>query len=120
MIFDYGHIRAKKSRLMNGIRPFLTLIKILRIIAIISGLTLILLDKPIGWLILAVIVPFIIVLNWWNGELHRLNPDTPFNFESRVASNILGKMPKNITSEKIAEIILESSGGMFIATRFGL
>ena len=120
MIFDYGHIRAKKSRLMNGLRPFLTLIKILRIIAIISGLTLILLDKPIGWLILAVIVPFIIILNWWNGELHRLNPDAPFNFESRVASNILGKMPKNITSEKIAEIILASSGGMFIATRFGL
>ena len=37
-----------------------------------------------------------------------------------MASNILGRLSKNPTSEQIAKVVLESSGGKFIAARFGL
>ena len=120
MSFNYSHLRAKKSRLMNGLRPFLFLLKLLKIIGILSGFSLILIDSVYGWLILSLSVLIAIFMHWWNGELHRLAPGLETTIEERMASNILGKLSKNLTSEQIAKIVLESSGGKFIVARFGL
>ena len=120
MIFDYNNLRAKKSRLMNGLRGFLFLLKILKIVGILSGFCLILIDSALGWLILAFSSIMIILIHWWNGELHRLEPSKELNIEGQLASNILGKLSKSPTSEQIAKVVLESSGGKFIAARFGL
>ncbi len=120
MSFNYSHLRAKKSRLMNGLRPFLFLLKLLKIIGILSGFSLILIDSVYGWLILSLSVLVAIFIHWWNGELHRLAPGLETTIEERMASNILGKLSKNPTSEQIVKIVLESSGGKFIVARFGL
>ena len=120
MSFNYSHLRAKKSRLMNGLRPFLFLLKLLKIIGILSGFSLILIDSVYGWLILSLSVLVAIFIHWWNGELHRLVPGLETTIEERMASNILGKLSKNPTSEQIVKIVLESSGGKFIVARFGL
>ena len=120
MSFNYSHLRAKKTRLMNGLRPFLFLLKLLKIIGILSGFSLILIDSSYGWLILSLSVLVAIFIHWWNGELHRLAPGLETTIEERMASNILGKLSKNPTSEQIAKIVLESSGGKFIVARFGL
>ncbi len=121
MIFDYEHDRAKKARISVAIRPFLALLKILKISAIITGLALLLMENSQGWLVLVVaIVPFALE-NWWQGELHRLAPNlNSSKVEDLLASNILGRLSKNPTSEEIAKIILKSSGGAFIVSRFGL
>ena len=120
MIFDYNNLRAKKSRLMNGLRGILFLLKILKIVGILSGFCLILIDSALGWLILAFSLIITILIHWWNGELHRLEPSKELNIEGQLASNILGKLSKNPTSEQIAKVVLESSGGKFIISRFGL
>lgn len=120
MIFDYNNLRAKKSRLMNGLRGILFLLKILKIVGILSGFCLILMDSALGWLILAFSSIIAILVHWWNGELHRLEPSKDLNIEGQLASNILGKLSKNPTSEQIAKVVLKSSGGKFIAARFGL
>ena len=120
MSFNYSHLRAKKSRLMNGLKPFLFLLKLLKIIGILSGFSLILIDSAYGWLILSLSGLITIVIHWWNGELHRLAPGLETTIEEQMASNILGKLSKNLTSEQIAKIVLESSGGKFIVARFGL
>ena len=121
MIFDYEHDRSKKARISVAIRPFLALLKILKISAIITGLALLLMENSQGWLVLVVaIVPFALE-NWWQGELHRLAPNlNSGKVEDLLASNILGRLSKNPTSEEIAKIILKSSGGAFIVSRFGL
>ena len=120
MSFNYSHLRAKKSRLMNGLRPFLFLLKLLKIVGILSGFSLILIDSAYGWLILSLSGLITIFIHWWNGELHRLAPGLEIAIEEQMASNILGKLSKNPTSEQIAKIVLESSGGKFIVARFGL
>lgn len=120
MSFNYSHLRAKKSRLMNGLRPFLFLLKLLKIVGILSGFSLILIDSAYGWLILSLSGLITIFIHWWNGELHRLAPGLEMTIEEQMASNILGKLSKNPTSEQIAKIVLESSGGKFIVARFGL
>lgn len=120
MSFNYSHLRAKKSHLMNGLRPFLFLLKLLKIVGILSGFSLILIDSAYGWLILSLSGLITIFIHWWNGELHRLAPGLEMAIEEQMASNILGKLSKNPTSEQIAKIVLESSGGKFIVARFGL
>ena len=105
---------------MNGLRPFLFLLKLLKIIGILSGFSLTLIDSSYGWLILSLSGLVTIFIYWWNGELHRLAPGLETTIEERMASNILGKLSKNPTSEQIAKIVLESSGGKFIVARFGL
>lgn len=120
MSFNYNHLRAKKSRLMNILRLFLPLLNLLKIIGIISGFSLIFMDSALGWVVLAIVSVVTIVIHWWNGELHRLAPSTEPTIEGQMASNILGKLSKNPTSEQIAKVVLESSGGKFIVSRFGL
>ena len=120
MSFNYNHLRAKKSRLMNILRLFLSLLNLLKIIGIISGFSLIFMDSALGWVVLAIVSVVTIVIHWWNGELHRLAPSTEPTIEGQMASNILGKLSKNPTSEQIAKVVLESSGGKFIVSRFGL
>ena len=105
---------------MNGLRPFLFLLKLLKIVGILSGFSLILIDSAYGWLILSLSGLITIFIHWWNGELHRLAPGLEMAIEEQMASNILGKLSKNPTSEQIAKIVLESSGGKFIVARFGL
>lgn len=120
MSFNYNHLRAKKSRLMNILRLFLPLLNLFKIIGIISGFSLIFMDSALGWVVLAIASVVTIVIHWWNGELHRLAPSTEPTIEGQMASNILGKLSKNPTSEQIAKVVLESSGGKFIVSRFGL
>ena len=121
MSFNHAHIRAKKSRLTVGLQPFITIFKLLKIVAIITGLILILLEDSIGWLILAAATIPLMLENWWRGELHRLAPaQNGSSPEDWLASNILGKLSKNPTAEQIAKIVMESSGGRFIVLRFGL
>ena len=121
MSFDYHSVRAKKARLAVGLKPFRLIFKILKILAFLSGLLLILLDDSIGWLILAfAIIPFILE-NWWRGELHRLSPNLGSDkIEDLLASNILGNLSKNPSSDEIAKVVLKSSGGQFIVARFSL
>jgi len=120
MSFNYNHLRAKKSRLMNILRLFLPLLNLLKIVGVISGFSLIFMDSALGWIVLAIVSVVTILINWWNGELHRLAPSAEFTIEGQMASNILGRLSKNPTSEQIAKVVLESSGGKFIAARFGL
>ena len=121
MSFNHAHIRARKSRLTVGLQPFITIFKLLKIVAIITGLILILLEDSIGWLILAAATIPLMLENWWQGELHRLAPNQNGSSpEDWLASNILGKLGKNPTAEQIAKIVMESSGGRFIVSRFGL
>lgn len=119
-MFNHNHMRAKKSRFMSVLRMFLILLKTLKFASYVSGFCLILLDYSYGWLILIFGVFASILICWYNGELHRLAPDSDFSVESRMASNILGHLSKNPTSEEIAKIVLKSSGGQFIVARFGL
>ena len=120
MSFNYNHLRAKKSRLMNILRLFLPLLNLLKIVGVISGFSLIFMDSALGWIVLAIVSVVTILINWWNGELPRLAPSAEFTIEGQMASNILGRLSKNPTSEQIAKVVLESSGGKFIAARFGL
>ena len=121
MIFDSEHDRAKKARISVAVRPFLALLKILKISAIITGLALLLMENSQGWLVLMVLVVPFGLENWWQGELHRLAPNLHSDkVEDLLASNILGRLSKNPTSEEIAKIVLKSSGGAFIVSRFGL
>lgn len=117
----YNNIRAKKSRLELGLKPFIGLLKFAKILLIFVGFSLLILGESAGWLALAIVPIATILVNWWAGELHRLAPiSSSSKVEDLLSSNIIGKMSSEPTSSEIAKIVMGSSGGRFIESRFGL
>lgn len=122
VIFDHASQRARKSRLTILLGEFLRkLMKIIQITLLVGGLFLLLTDSALGWLLLGLAAIPYVFLSWWNGELHRLEPvEFSGKIDDVLASNILGRLSKNPTSEEIAKVIGKTSGGRFIALRFGI
>ncbi|MDO4902440.1 MAG: ATP-dependent Clp protease ATP-binding subunit [bacterium] len=117
----YNSIRAKKSRLEVGLKPWILVLKIAKWALILGGITLILSGQKLGWLVLSIWPVISAILNWRAGELHRLNPISGSSkIEDLLSSNIIGKISSSVTSTEIAKIVMESSGGQFIVARFGL
>lgn len=121
MSVNLNHPRARKSRLTVAFKPFMFVFRLIRIVSILGGVSLLIIENPVGWLVL-VFAPVVFLLEkWWEGELHRLSPISGSSqIEDLLASNILGQFNSEITSEKIAHAVVKSSGGQFIAGRFGL
>ncbi len=119
--FNYKHLRARKSRITVALTPVMRkIMNLSRILLVILAVYLFLIGNSLMWLCLAAISVLTILLWWWRLELHRLEPLNDGTVEGNLASNILGKLPKNPSSINIAEAALSASGGAFIINRFGL
>ncbi len=121
-IFNYNNMRAKKARLTIAISPILrNMLKLVEVAFFMIGLTMVLARNPLGWLLIGIAFIPLIILWWWNGELHRLAPISESSkIEDLLASNILGRLKHNPTSEEIAKIAGNVSGGKFLLMRFGI
>lgn len=121
MTFNFDHPRAQKARISVALKPFMFVLKLLKIVSILGGVAFLIIENPLGWLVLILAVVAFLFENWWQGELHRLAPKNGSNtVEDLLASNILGRLGRDLTGEKIAKAVMLSSGGQFIAGRFGL
>lgn len=121
--FNYESTRAKKSRITVRLSVLVrNLLNALKYVFMIFGFILVIFDQPLGWLLLGASALPIMLLNWWHGELHRLAPNKEVGnqIDNILASNVLGRLKKNPTSEEIAKVVGQVSGGRFIALRFGL
>ncbi|MBS7346318.1 MAG: ATP-dependent Clp protease ATP-binding subunit [Candidatus Sacchiramonaceae bacterium] len=118
--FNYKHLRARKSRITVAMTSMIRKIMNLgRFLLAILLIYLFLTGSSLMWLCLVFISALTILLWWWKLELHRLAPLNNNTIEGNLASNILGRLPKNPSSLDIAEAALKASGGMFIISRFG-
>lgn len=118
--FNYNHLRAKKSRITVVMTPMVRkMMNLSRFLLAILTIYLLLVGSSLMWACLAAISALTILLWWWKLELHRLAPLNDGTVEGNLASNILGRLPRNPNSVDIAEAALKASGGMFIVSRFG-
>jgi ATP-dependent Clp protease ATP-binding subunit ClpC len=120
--FNYNSMRSKKARLTVKISPIIrNMLKLIEISFFVIGIIMIVASEPIGWLLIGVAFIPLMILWWWNGELHRLEPIASSNkIEDLLASNILGRLKPQPTSEEIAKIAASVSGGRFLLMRFGI
>lgn len=64
-------------------------------------MSLLIIENPVGWLVLVFAPVVFLFEKWWEGELHRLSPISGSSqIEDLLAGNILGQLNGEITSEK--------------------
>lgn len=119
--FDYSSLRAIKARL--GVR----LTKVWRIAMTLTalllvggGLMILLVERlSIGWILVSLAAPLLMVMAWYKGELH--HPMSQGNsIDGSMSGDLLGLLPKNPTPQDLARVAMAVDGGRFFALRYGI
>ncbi|MDO4870928.1 MAG: ATP-dependent Clp protease ATP-binding subunit [Candidatus Saccharibacteria bacterium] len=120
--FNYYSLRSRQARLTTGITPIWRLM--LQIMAggmLVMGICLIILELSVGWLIIGWASLPMMVYQWWRWHLYRLKISSdPTTVDDVLSSSVLGRLPENPSPYDIASIAGTTSGGVFLAVRFGV
>ena len=123
MNFDYNSIRARKARFAvivtsQAMKLFLPFIAIALVVA---ALSLLFLQVALGWLLLLVASPIIMLAVWARWELNDIPPQPGAqSVDGLLSSNLLGRLPKDFNPQQLAKIALETPGGKFMYYRFAV
>ena len=89
--FNYNSMRSKKARLTVKISPIIrNMLKLIEISFFVIGIIMIVASEPIGWLLIGVAFIPLMILWWWNGELHRLGGAVVRHLRRRVHTGFAG------------------------------
>jgi len=120
--FNYGSLRAHEARfgvMAHGVLatalPWVCGLLILLGAAIIG-----LLGVAFGWVLVALAVVPGMLHVYYKGHITVLPKGKDRTIDSRVAGDVLGRLPKNATPADIAAAAGSVSSGLFMAARFGL
>lgn len=120
--FNYHSLRSRQARLTTGITPIWRLM--LQVLAgglVVLGLCLLILGSAFGWLIMGVSALPAMIYQWWRWHLYRLEvTPNPIRVDDVLSSSVLGRLPENPSPADIASIVGTTSGGLFLALRFGV
>ena len=90
---NYQSIRAQKARFAKLVTtpPAKFTLALLASMLGLGGLALALIGVTLGWLLLILATPCIMLLAWSNGELNDIPPDAnPQSLDGIIASDLLG------------------------------
>lgn len=118
--------RAKKARLSvlldkNWLRVLLVLISIA---AIFGGIALLFVNNNTGYLLLACAAWGSLPVLWYHGELKYLPAtaqlDSSAQLDAVLERTLLGRLPRNLTPQSLAESVMKTPGGIFYANRYAV
>ena len=122
---DYQSLRAQKARFARFVTAPVAQFVLIMIasLSFIGVGALVYLDMAMGWLLLIVATPCVMLAAWGGetGELRDIPPAAkPDSIDDLVSSDLLGKLPKDYTTEQLAIFALKTPEGLFCMSRFGL
>lgn len=91
------------------------------LILLIAGIDLVILEIAAGWALIGLAAVPAMIVEWYNGELKTLNPNPkPKSIDDILSADILGHISRRPTPREVAMIVANTSGGHFLAIRFGI
>lgn len=119
---DTHNMRVVKARLGARLAGFwLLFIKLSIWMLIVIGICLILINWPLGWLVMSLAALPFMLERWYEGELKRVPVIKGGDkIGDRLSGDILGRLSDNPTPKMIASAAESVVGGQFFAARFGL
>ncbi len=121
--FRYSSNRAHKARFANYFHKkwlwpvawtFVTLL-------LIGSIGLLFIGRSVGWFGLAIILIFLLFYIWFKGELTTIEAiSTGKRVDELLDSKLLGVLSDNPTPKEVADGVMQLSGGLFFAVRFGI
>lgn len=121
--FNYNSLRAKKARFARKVTSpaVKALLFVITIAGLVGGIALLALGSTMGWFLIIIATPFIMLAAWAVGELADIPPqNNASTIDGLLDSRLLGMLPKDCTPDKLAEAAFRAPGGDFFGFRFGL
>ena len=118
--------RAKKARLSILLdKSWLRLIICTLALSIAAlGILLIFISDNLGFLLISISAWLLLPILWYNGELKNLAVEGDLvagaKIDSILSRELLGRLPKNLTPQKLADVLSKMPGGIFYANRYGI
>lgn len=119
--FEYTAPRAEKARIGAGITGIWRALLIVAVIGLLlAGVSLLVFEQPVCWLVLGLVPIPVMILLWYQGELSDVPSGSGDTLVDILSSNLLGNIPKNPTPLDLAHAVSRTPSGQFMAVRFGL
>ena len=120
--FKYNSIRAKYARLGHKLNsPIVTFVLVCGIILpTLAGTTVLMYGESVGWLFFVVSVWSIVALAIIKMLLIKVPLGKTDEISDILSSNAISIMDKNPTPKELAEKLVETRSGRFLAIRFGI
>ncbi len=119
---NYHSQRAQKARFSVH---FGTIWQVLVGLASLSlalvGCWLLIQHGSVGWLLLGLSGPLIMLSVWWQGDLKTADISRhPRTLDDVMAADVLGRLPERPTPQDIVQALVKTRAGQFMAVRLGL
>jgi len=120
--FDYASLRAQKARFARLVaKPVMQfLVVVLGSAFLIGGVGLLVIHVVLGWILIALAAPCIMLATWISGELKEIPAASGASIDAVLESSMLGALPREHTQHDLVRISWEGTGGKFLAMRYGL
>ncbi len=120
LTYDYGCIRASEARFGVHMQSFAYLLPWFAVLSVVAGAGLIITGMSIGWLLVGVAVVPHMLWMFYRHHVVALPVVLGHGVSSLLSGDILGRLPARPTPVDVAVAVGQSSGGQFLAVRFGL
>lgn len=118
----YNSLRSAKARIAVGLDSYIkSILAIMVPVFIAGGIVLVVLNMPIGWLLIGLSAIPAMIVDWEQGELARLRSNKSIQFLDDVLdADVLGRLEKQPTQSQLLDALGKTSGAGFMGTRFGI
>lgn len=122
VVFNYSSSRAAKARLSRLFsKPLQTGLLSTTVLLIAGGIALLFMGVTLGWFVASLATLPSMFFKWWSGELKELTPDTSSkSIDGLLEGEILARLSTSPTLLNAAQAAMQSTGGQFLAVRFGI
>lgn len=121
-VFNYDSLRSQKARFTRHLGGVWRIVNyLLLVFVVVAGVFLLIEGQSIGWFLASLAGPLLMVSIWWHGDLLTMDIHHPAEtMDDILSASVLGRLPRNPSPKKIAEIVGQLRAGQFMATRFGV
>ena len=121
MEYNYTHPRAEKARIAAAFGGLWRMLLVVALVGLLlAGVAFVLAGHAIGWVLAGFSAAPMMLLAWYRGELRDVPAGPGDSVMDLLSSSIMGHLPRNPSPLDIAQATLNSTGGQFMAVRFGL
>lgn len=120
--FNHAASRASLARLskMLKIRSVHLLLIGSILISILGGVALLAVASTLGWLVISLSAPAIVVLVWQRRFLSKLPPVKGETMDARLEADLLSRLPQKLTPKSLALALGQTQSAQFVMVRTGL
>lgn len=120
--FRYDAPRATHARLSKrlGSSPVRFALITFQLIVVATGVSLLWLGSPLGWFIVSLACPAVMLLVWYHRYLKRLPSVKGETIDARLEADLLSRLPRELTPKTLAAALAQTRSAQFVMVRAGL